>query len=197
MSITEETQIFNQLTESSRVIRELAHTHNNEIAQAVELISTAFLNGNKLLICGNGGSAADSQHLAAEFMSRYRLNRVPLPTIALTTDSSFLTAHSNDFGFDDIYDRQIKGLGKPGDVLLAISTSGKSLNVLRGILRAWDSQMLIVGLTGAAGFVSGYKPNVEICVPSKITAHIQEGHMAVYHVIADLVERALFEAKPL
>jgi len=166
------------------------------VARAVEIIATTFRSGGKLLICGNGGSAADAQHMAAEFTSRLTSDfvRPGLPALALTTDTSFITAYANDFDFDGVFARQVEALGRPGDVLLGISTSGGSRNVVAAVAQARKSKMHIVALTGAKGVLTE-QADVAIAVPETVTAHIQEVHLAIEHVICHLVERAVFPPK--
>jgi D-sedoheptulose 7-phosphate isomerase len=169
------------------------------IAAAAELVIAAFRNGNRLFLCGNGGSAADCQHLAAEFMNALVPGRLrpPLPAIALTTDTSLLTASANDLGFDGVFQRQVEALGRDGDVLIAISTSGDSPNVLLALERARAQGLRTIALTGASGGQAVGLAEVTISIPSEVTQHIQETHIAVGHILCDLVERALFpEAHP-
>jgi D-sedoheptulose 7-phosphate isomerase len=163
------------------------------ILEAADLIADSFHAGGKLLLCGNGGSAADCQHLATEFTCRLTADfvRPALPALALTTDSSFLTAFTNDFDFEGIFARQVEALGKPGDVLLGISTSGSSRNVVKAVEAARMVGMKSIVLTGKRGEL-GELADVAICVPSETTAHIQETHLTIEHVICHLVERALF-----
>ena len=157
-----------------------------------DAIVTALRAGNKLLIIGNGGSAADAQHIAAEFLSRFKLDRSPLPAIALTTDSSVLTAIGNDYGYDKVFERQILGLGAAGDVFIAISTSGRSPNILRAITAAKEKQLVVVGFTGNAG--GEMKSCCDICLraPSDSTPLIQQIHITAAHIICGLVEARLF-----
>jgi D-sedoheptulose 7-phosphate isomerase len=171
------------------------------IAEIAARLSSCFDQGGKLLICGNGGSAADAQHFAAEFVNRMRFDRPPLPAIALSTDTSVLTSIANDTAYDDVFARQVEALGCPGDVLVAISTSGRSANVLRALQAGRQCGMLTVGLTGESGGKRmGADCDILLTVPSHDTARIQECHEFVYHVIAGMVERALFgsaeSAKP-
>ena len=148
-------------------------------------------NDNYFFICGNGGSAADSQHLSAELIGRFSQNRKPLRAIALTTDSSVLTCISNDFSYDDIFSRQIEGLASKGDVLIAISTSGDSTNIIRAIESAKHKDVFVVGLLGKNGGLAREISDLSIVVPSFSTARIQEGHILIGHIICDLVERQL------
>jgi phosphoheptose isomerase len=163
-----------------------------DIHQAAALIAGTFQSGGKLLICGNGGSAADAQHMAAELIVRLTADfiRPGLPAIALTTDSSILTAYTNDFDFEGVFARQVQALGKPGDVLLGISTSGSSKNVIRAVEAGRHAGLSIVVLTGERGTLAGMA-DVAVAVPESITAHIQEVHLAVEHVLCHLIERAV------
>jgi D-sedoheptulose 7-phosphate isomerase len=164
-----------------------------EIARAATLIADAFQRGGKLLLCGNGGSAADCQHVAAEFVGRLtrEMTRPGLPAIAMTTDTSYLTAYANDFGFDGVFARQIETLATTGDVLLAISTSGSSRNVLAGVAAAKRKGLAVVALLGEEGPL-GEAADIAIRVPSRDVQLIQQVHLAVEHLICHLVERALF-----
>ena len=163
------------------------------IILAAELVANAFSNDHKVLLCGNGGSAADCQHMAAEFVSRLTkdFERRALPAIALTTDTSFLTAHSNDASFDSVFERQVEALGCAGDVLVGISTSGNSDNVIRAVEAACVAQMRTIALTGNQG-VLREKVDIAISVPSDRTDYIQECHLAIEHIVCGLVERELF-----
>ena len=165
------------------------------IAQAVELMFGALSNGNKILACGNGGSAADCQHFAAELVGRFERERLPLPALALTTDTSILTAVGNDYGFRDVYAKQVQAFGQSGDVLLALSTSGNSANVVAAIEAAVERDMRIIALTGKGGGVMGElmsDADVHICVPHDRTARIQEVHLCAIHAICDGIDVALF-----
>ena len=163
------------------------------IVAAAGLIAGAMSSGNKLLICGNGGSAADSQHMAAEFVGRFskKFERGPLPALALTTDTSFLTAFCNDYSFEEIFARQVKAFGSRGDVLLGISTSGDSGNVVEAIIEAGNKGMDTIVLTGQGGRMKELA-DISIEIPSLETAIIQNVHLAVEHIICGLVERILF-----
>jgi D-sedoheptulose 7-phosphate isomerase len=164
-----------------------------DIERAAILVADALRAGGKLLICGNGGSAADSQHMAAELVSRLTLDfeRPGLPAIALTTDSSILTAYANDFDFSGVFARQVQALGRAGDVLIGISTGGVAANVIAAVRQARELGMRTVALTGQQGELAGLV-DVAIRVPSSTTAHIQEAHVAVEHTICHLLERLLF-----
>ncbi|MES9826907.1 MAG: phosphoheptose isomerase [Candidatus Thiodiazotropha sp.] len=164
------------------------------IADAAELIFNRLLEGNKVLSCGNGGSAGDAQHFSSEMLNRYERDRPGLPAIALTTDSSTVTSIANDSDFSNVFSRQIEALGQPSDLLLAISTSGNSTNVNRAIGSAHERDMNIVALTGrdGGGLVKLLAPgDVEIRVPSDVTARIQETHLLIIHCLCDLVDHKL------
>jgi D-sedoheptulose 7-phosphate isomerase len=164
------------------------------IAEIATRVGICFAQGKKLLICGNGGSAADAQHLAAEFVNRMRLDRAPWPAIALTTDTSVLTAIANDAAYEGVFARQVEALGRPGDVLIALSTSGSSPNVLAALKVGRRRGMVTVGFTGEVGAerMSADCDHL-LAVPSRDTARIQECHEFVYHVIAGMVEAQLVE----
>ena len=153
-----------------------------------------FRKGNKLMICGNGGSAADSQHMAAEFVNRFRLDRAALPAIALTVDTSILTSIGNDSSYDFTFSRQVEALAMPGDILAVISTSGSSLNILKALELAHELRVKTIGFTGEKGRVA-MAPKCDIClvVPSADTPRVQEAHEFVWHVICGTVEQALFQ----
>jgi len=164
-----------------------------DLERAIDLIAAALRDGKKLLLFGNGGSAADAQHIAAEFVGRFLRERKPLPAIALTTDTSALTAIGNDYGFDEIFARQVRALGTRGDVAIAISTSGKSPNVLRAVEAARDAGMTVVALTGGDGGPLAAAADVALRVSaSTLSARIQETHILVGHVICELVDQRLF-----
>ncbi|MEI7784408.1 MAG: phosphoheptose isomerase [Betaproteobacteria bacterium] len=164
------------------------------IAQAVQAILASVTSGGKVLACGNGGSAADAQHFAAEFVGRYERERPELAAISLTTDSSILTAIANDYDYTVIFSKQVRALGAAGDVLLAISTSGNSANVLAAIEAAHEREMIVVALTGKGGGKIGQvlrETDVHICVPHERTARIQEVHLLALHCICDGVDAQL------
>jgi phosphoheptose isomerase len=195
MPLTADTfrKIETHLFQSAEIKRQTAASCAESIAKAADLIAEVFLSGRKLLLCGNGGSAADCQHMAAEFVSRFSkdLDRRALPAIALTTDTSFLTAFGNDYGFEGIFERQVEALGSPGDVLIAISTSGNSPNVIRAVEAARKRSMGTIALTGNGGRLSAMA-DVPIAVPSTNTQYIQEAHLTVEHILCELVEVILF-----
>ena len=163
-----------------------------DITKVAELIVEAFNNGNKLLICGNGGSAADAQHLAAEFSGRYYLNRPPLHAEALHTNTSFMTAVSNDFSFDEVYARLIQGIGKQGDILIGMSTSGNSKNVIKALEEAKKKKIITIGFSGKAKENMKSYCDYLINIPSDDTPRIQECHLMLGHAICELVEKELF-----
>ncbi len=162
--------------------------------KAVEIISEAYKKNKKMLLCGNGGSAADCQHIATEFMIRlsHHIQRPALPAIALTTDTSNLTAGGNDIGWENVFARSVEGLGNEGDVLLAISTSGNSPNVIKAIEKAREKKMFVVALLGGGGGMMKDIVDIPIIIPSKNTQRIQEGHITIAHIICELVEDELY-----
>jgi phosphoheptose isomerase len=186
-------RIATHLLDSAEIKKQTAAICAESIAKAADVIAGSFLSGGKVLLCGNGGSAADCQHMAAEFVSRLSkdFERRALPALALTTDTSFLTAFSNDCGFEGIFERQIEALGNAGDVLIGISTSGNSPNVIRALAAARKRNMCTIALTGNSGRLAGVA-DVAIAVPSGDTQHIQETHLAIEHVLSELVEIILF-----
>ncbi len=163
------------------------------IEEVTNIISTAFRNGNKVLFCGNGGSAADAQHLAAEFSGRFYTDRDPLPSEALHCNSSYMTAVANDYGYDVVYSRMIKGMGKPSDVLVGLSTSGNSVNIINAMAEAKKIGMINVVFSGEGGGKLRSMCDYLINVPSNDTPRIQESHIMVGHIICELVESELFK----
>lgn len=185
--------IRRELDESAAVKKATGAACAQSILQASETLLHAFRGGRKLLLCGNGGSAADAQHIAAEFVIRMTVaDRPALPAIALTTDSSALTAGGNDIGFDNVFSRQVEALGAPGDVLLAISTSGNSENVVRAAAEAKRKGMIVVGFLGRGGGRLAPLCDVAVTIPSGDTQRIQEGHITVAHIVCGFVERSMF-----
>jgi len=167
--------------------------HLDTLAVVIHLVADALRVGNKLLLFGNGGSAADAQHIAAEFVNRFSMDRRPLPAIALTTDTSVLTSIANDVGYHDVFAKQIRALGRPGDVAIAISTSGNSANVVRAVQTCRRMGIHSVGLTGGDGGKLGKLVDHHLCVrATTATARIQETHILISHSICDLVDRLLF-----
>lgn len=181
------------LLESAEITRKTADRCTDSILRAAMLIVETYRGDGKVLLCGNGGSAADCQHVAAELMSRLTkdLDRPGLAALALTTDTSFLTAYTNDFGFDSIYARQTQAIGKPKDVLIGISTSGNSNNVVQAVKLADSMGMHTIGLMGEGGLL-GELVECPIIIPSRDAQYIQEALLSVEHIICQIVERALF-----
>jgi D-sedoheptulose 7-phosphate isomerase len=165
------------------------------VATIAERIAEALRAGGKILLAGNGGSAADAQHIAAEFLSRFRFDRAPLPALALTTDTSVLTAIGNDYGFEQVFERQLRGLARPGDVFIAISTSGRSPNVLTALKAARAIGVTTIGFTGAGGDTMRGLCDLVLAAPCEETDLIQQVHITAAHAICGLVERDLFGAQ--
>ena len=174
---TDRLDVFGKTMEQMDVIQLMA-----------ERCKEALKSGNKVLFCGNGGSAADAQHLAAELIGRFQKERRSLASVALTTDTSILTAVANDYGYDEVFARQVEGLGRSGDVLIGISTSGNSANVVKAALKARDTGMHTIAFTGEGGGKLKDICDITFAVPSKVTARIQEMHIMVGHIICELVE---------
>ncbi len=188
-------RVLEQFRESAELKIQSASVLAQPIAEAVDLMFTALSNGNRILACGNGGSAADCQHFAAKLVGRFERERLPLPAIALTTDSSILTAIGNDYSFAEIFSKQVQALGQAGDVLLAISTSGNSTNVVAAVEAALERDMRVVALTGKGGGVMAElltEADVHLCVPHDRTARIQEVHLLMVHCLCDGIDVALF-----
>ncbi len=175
--IQEHQQVINQLTGFKPLI-----------SQASKLIISTLISGHKILLCGNGGSAADCQHFAAELVIRYHKNRRAYPAIALTTDTSILTAHPNDFSFDSLFSRQVEALGSEGDCLIAFSTSGNSENIIQASVTAKQKNMSIIGLMGEDGGRLKALVDMPIVIPSTTTARVQEAHMLIYHWWCEMVD---------
>ena len=179
--------------DSAKLKKEFSDKYAETIKNVADLIAEAFKGGNKLLIFGNGGSAADSQHLAAEFVNRFKIERPPLPAIALTTDTSILTSIGNDYDFSDIFVKQIKALSRKGDVAIAISTSGNSPNIIKAIEAAKNIGVITILLSGGSGGKAAGMSDHEFIVPSKDTPRIQEIHITLGHVLCELVDYKLFQ----
>ena len=179
------------LQEGAELRTALARNCSGAILEGAELIISCLRGGGKLLFFGNGGSAADAQHLAAEFVGRFIRERAGLPAIALTTDSSILTAVGNDYGFEQVFARQVEALGQAGDVAVAISTSGNSPNVLAGVREARKRKLKTIGLTGKDGGALAHQADVAITIASTSTARIQECHIAIGHLFCELVDENL------
>ena|SRR5437867_2290876 len=186
-------QIIERLVaESIRVKTEFFEHHASRVAEAAQAIGQALIEGHKVLLFGNGGSAADAQHIAAEFVGRFMPDRMPLPAISLATDTSVLTALGNDYGYQTVFARQIEALGKAGDVAIGISTSGASPNVLAAFDAARERDLLTIGFTGESGGKMNDRVEILFRVPSRITPRIQETHLTLGHVLCELVDRELF-----
>jgi D-sedoheptulose 7-phosphate isomerase len=183
--------IIRELRESATLKVHVAETQGAIIQAMIECIWESMQQGGKLLICGNGGSAADAQHLATECMVRLEAERTPLPAIALTTDTSLLTAAGNDYGFETIFARQVAGLGRPGDVLMAISTSGNSPNVVRAVEEAHRRGLRTLGLLGRDGGRLKDMVHIALVVPSSNTQRIQEVHITIGHILCGTLERRI------
>ncbi len=182
-----------RVVELISILSKFSSECGDSIQEAADMISKAFLAGSKVLICGNGGSAADSQHFAAEFVSAFSrdITRRGLPAIALTVDTSIITAFSNDFGYEGVFARQVEAYGRNGDVLVSLSTSGSSENCLQAVRKAKLNGLSTVAFTRTSGAI-GAEVDISIEVPSTNTQHIQECHMVAYHVITEIVEETLF-----
>ena len=183
-----------QLTQSVAVLTAVLNDESIHVAvvQAGKLVAQAMQAGRKLMVCGNGGSAADSQHLVAEFVSRLTVDRPALRAVALTTDSSILTAIGNDYSYDNVFERQVEALGQQGDVLLAISTSGNSKNCVAALKLAHSMGIHTVSYTGNGGGAMKALSDINVIVPSNITMNIQESHLALEHILCMIVERYTF-----
>jgi len=189
-----EQRIEQQFIDSADLKYQAAQVLAKPIVAGVQALLACVTSGGKVLACGNGGSAADAQHFAAEFVGRFERERPELGALALTTDSSILTAVANDYSFLQVFSKQVRALGQPGDVLLAISTSGNSANVMAAIEAAHEREMTIVALTGRGGGKIGHMlrdTDVHICVPHERTARIQEVHLLVLHCLCDGVDNQL------
>lgn len=191
-------QVRTAIAESISVKRELMDDEPTLelIVSAARACVDAFRRGNKLMLAGNGGSAADAQHIATEFVSRFSFDRPGLPAIALTTDSSLLTAIGNDYGNEELFRRQLEANGNEGDVFIGISTSGNSRNVINALAKAKELGILAIGLGGATGGSMAQACDICVKVPSLSTPRIQEAHITIGHIICGMVEAALFEQQP-
>ena len=186
-------EIFQIFKESAEVKGRFIRSQVETLIQVVKVLVAAFKGGHKVLLFGNGGSAADAQHLAAEFVNRFLIERPPLPAIALTTDTSILTSISNDYGYADTFAKQVKALGREGDVAIGISTSGTAANVVKAIKVAKDLGLKTVGLTGGDGGDLAKIVDFALVVDSSATPRIQETHIAIGHVLCEMVDRMLFQ----
>jgi len=188
-----ESIIREALSESIKTKERLIEEYADKIIGISEKIAISIKNGNKLMLCGNGGSAADSQHIAAEFVNRFLIERRPLPAIALTTDSSILTSIGNDYSFEDIFSKQVRALGKSGDILIGISTSGRSRNVINAIKVAKEMEIYTVAFSGGEGGELSEVSDMSFNIRGKNTARIQETHIFLGHIICELVDNILFK----
>ena len=184
-------QIKTMIEESAKA-RELSSLLAPQIEKAVDMVAGALKSGKKILIAGNGGSATQASHMAAEFVGRYKIERKALPCIALTTDLAAITSIGNDYGFEKIFERQIQALGEEGDVFIALSTSGHSKNIINAIHAAKKLGINVIGLIGKDGGAQKNTSDVELIVPSNNTARIQEAHLMILHIICELVDNKLF-----
>lgn len=187
--------VLQEYREQSEQVRSAFWQDSGEqVVEVARTLALTLVRGGKILLCGNGGSAADAQHLAAEFVSRFEMERPPLPALALTTDSSVLTAIGNDHGFEQVFSKQVKALARKGDVLMGISTSGNSANVLQALQVAREVGVGTVGLLGRDGGEMRSLCDYVLCVPAERTAWIQEVHIMLGHMLCRLVDYFLFEA---
>ena len=192
-------RVATQFAESAQLKLSASQTLAAPVARAGMLLAEALRGGGKVLACGNGGSAADAQHFAAELVNRFEIERPPLAALALTTDSSTLTSIANDYSFQQVFSKQLRALGRRGDALLAISTSGNSANVVEAIHAAHELGLRVVALTGNGGGKIAPlvgREDVHVCVPHKSTARVQEVHLLVLHCLCDAIDFQLFGAKP-
>jgi D-sedoheptulose 7-phosphate isomerase len=188
-------RVAEAVADTRRLMERLVAEHAETMAAAARLLADTFKAGGKILIFGNGGSAADAQHLAAEFVNRFQVERPPLAALALTTDTSVLTSIANDYAFAEVFVKQVKALGRPGDVAWGISTSGSSLNVVLALEEARALGLRTMALSGGDGGPVAGQAEVAVVVPSRNTPRIQEMHILVGHVLCDLVDYLLFPEK--
>jgi D-sedoheptulose 7-phosphate isomerase len=187
-------QIRDSIAETARVVERLGSETAPAIERAGQVLADTLRHGGKILLCGNGGSAADCQHVATELCVRYLVKRRALPAVALTTDSSILTAAGNDLGFEQVFARQVEALGRPGDALVAISTSGESANVLRAVDVARNLGLVTIGLTGEGGGSLGGRVDHWVAAPATRTPRVQEAHFVIEHLLCEIAESAAGEA---
>jgi len=186
-------EIIRQLEAHKEILNLVQEKLIEPISECVQILANALRKGHKVLVMGNGGSAADAQHLAAELVGRFLLERKALPAIALTTDSSILTSISNDYGFDEVFKRQVDALAAPGDVLIGISTSGHSQNVKLALEAGQRIGARTIGLLGRDGGEIGAMVDLSLTVPASATPRIQEAHLVIIHILCDMVEKELFQ----
>ncbi|MFQ6778241.1 MAG: SIS domain-containing protein [Alphaproteobacteria bacterium] len=184
-------QQFEQLSNQLLQLKE----NSNKVVEIAQICIDAIRSGHKVIWCGNGGSAAQSQHLAAELVGRYKINRPAMNSLSLTVDTSNLTAIGNDYGYDVVFSRQLQGVGQPGDVLIGLSTSGNSKNVVLAFEMAKEKEIKTVALVGAKGGIMRDMADIALCVPADTSAHIQEMHITVGHLICDLIEKEFYGEK--
>ena len=184
--------VIKELEESADVKKMVAKTLSDLIVNAINMIISAYKAGGKVLLIGNGGSAADAQHIAAELVGRFKLERMALPAIALTTDTSILTSVANDYKYDNVFSRQVEALANNEDILIAITTSGNSINILKAVEMARSKNVKVIGLTGRDGGKLKDMADMTIMIPSDNTPRIQEAHITIGHIICNLVEREFF-----
>jgi D-sedoheptulose 7-phosphate isomerase len=189
-------RIIERFDESADVKRRFVRDHAERIAEVARIMAQAFRDGRKVLLFGNGGSATDASHLAAEFVGRYLKDRRPLPALALGADIAALTCIANDYTYDEIFARQVRAHGHKGDIAIAISTSGNSPNVLKGVEAARESGLITIGWTGHQGGKLAQLVTYSFIVPSTVTARIQESHITLGHVLCELIEEDLFATTP-
>ncbi|MDM8516248.1 D-sedoheptulose 7-phosphate isomerase [Desulfobacterales bacterium HSG16] len=186
-----ESVILNILDESIRAKKAFVQNHTEKIITCAKALSACIASDHKILIFGNGGSAADAQHIAAEFVNRFQIERPPLPAIALTTDTSIITSIGNDYSFSEIFSKQVQAIGFADDAVVGISTSGNSENVIKAMETAKDKGLLTIGFSGPGGKLTEIA-DISFAVPSDVTARIQETHILLGHMLCDLVDRILF-----
>lgn len=184
--------VFATLEQTTHTIRQFTKENADALVAAAQRIATCFASGHKVLLCGNGGSAADAQHIVAEFVNRFTIERPPLAALALTTDPSVMTSISNDYAFEVVFSKQIRALGKKDDIVWGISTSGNSVNVVKALQEAKAMGLFTLGLTGCGGGQMANLCDIALVVDSKVTPRIQEAHITAGHIICDLVDRILF-----
>ncbi len=188
-----EDTVRQRLTETSAVLERVAEEMGPQITEAARRCLECLRAGGKILLCGNGGSASQAQHLAGELVGRFRRERRGLPALALTADSAILTAVGNDYGFEEVFRRQVEALACPGDVLIALSTSGNAPNVLRAVEEARARQVYTIGLTGQPGGRLAQAADLCLCVPHRQTSTVQEAHLAIGHLLCELIEAGMTE----
>jgi D-sedoheptulose 7-phosphate isomerase len=187
-----EKEIKNMIEENININKMISDELSKKIEESINLIVKSLKNNKKMLLAGNGGSTSQASHVAAEFIGRFKLERKSLPCIALTTDTSILTSIGNDYGFDKIFERQVEGLGNQGDILITISTSGNSENLIKAVKKAKELNMKTISLLGKDGGKTKGLCDIELIVPSNNTPRIQESHIMILHIICELVEKELF-----